>query len=84
MTKEFKPKTDKCPICDTKWTVTSFGANVWYDCKPCGKTAEDIVVLKSSSPSGTKEYRLGSIEEWEDFISQIDFDYDIDDWDGTF
>lgn len=78
MTKEFKPETEKCPICDTKWTKTTFGAKVWYDCKPCNKTAEDIVVLKKSSPSGTKEYRLGSLEEWEEFISELEFD--DDDW----
>ena len=78
MTKQFKPETEKCPICDTTWTKTSFGANVWYDCKPCNKTAEDIVVLKKSSSSGTKEFRLGELQDWEDFLLEFDLDDDDD------
>jgi hypothetical protein len=31
-----------CPFCETPWTVTKFGRNVWYDCKPCKKTKEKI------------------------------------------
>lgn len=78
MAKEFKPETEKCPVCDTKWTKTSFGSKTWYDCSPCNKTAEDIVVLKSSSSSGTKEYKLGNLEEWENFIDTLEFDDDFD------
>lgn len=78
---DFKPETEKCPVCDTKWTKTSFGAKVWYDCKPCGKTAEDIVVVKSSTKSGgTREYKLDSLDEWEAFIDMMNLD---DDYDGT-
>jgi hypothetical protein len=78
---DFKPETEKCPVCDTKWTKTSFGAKTWYDCKPCGKTAEDIVVVKSSTKSGgTKEYKLDSLDEWEAFIDMMNLD---DDYDGT-
>lgn len=31
-----------CPICETPWTILKFGKNVWYDCKPCNKTREQI------------------------------------------
>lgn len=78
MVKEFKPQTDKCPICDTTWKKTYFGAKVWYDCIPCNKTAEDVVVLKKTSSSGTREYKIGDIEAWEEFLSEIDFDDDDD------
>ena len=77
---DFKPETDKCPVCDTTWTKTNFGAKTWYDCKPCRKTAEDIVVVKNKTSSGTKEYKLGSLDEWEAFIDMMNID---DDYDGT-
>jgi len=32
-----------CQICETKWTVTKFGNNTWYDCKVCNKTKEQIM-----------------------------------------
>lgn len=31
-----------CPVCETPWTILKFGKNVWYDCKPCNKTKEQI------------------------------------------
>lgn len=31
-----------CPICETPWTITKFGNNTWYDCKPCKMTKEQI------------------------------------------
>lgn len=74
---DFKPETDKCPVCDTNWTKTNFGARTWYDCKPCGKTAEDIVVVKNKTKSGgTKEYKLDSLDEWEAFIDMMNIDDD--------
>lgn len=74
---DFKPETDKCPVCDTTWTKTNFGAKTWYDCKPCGKTAEDIVVVKNKTKSGgTKEYKLDSLDEWEAFIDMMNIDDD--------
>lgn len=77
---DFKPETEDCPVCNTKWTKTNFGAKTWYDCKPCKKTAEDIVVVKSKSKSGdTKEYKLDSLDDWESFIDMMNMD---DDYDG--
>jgi hypothetical protein len=32
-----------CQICETKWTITKFGNNTWYDCKVCNKTKEQIM-----------------------------------------
>lgn len=81
MAKEFKPETEKCPVCDTKWTKTNFGASTWYDCTPCGKKAEDIVLVKNNTRSGTKEYTIGNLEEWEAFIDAMNID---DDFDGIF
>lgn len=77
---DYKPKDEKCPVCNTKWTKTAFGAKVWYDCKPCGKTAEDIIVVKNKTESGTREYKLDSLDEWEHFIDMMNLD---DDYDGT-
>ena len=37
------PKDMRCPACGTKWLETRMGNNVWRDCKPCGKKAEDII-----------------------------------------
>lgn len=31
-----------CPYCETPWTITKFVNQVWYDCKPCNKTKEEI------------------------------------------
>jgi hypothetical protein len=81
MGKSFKPETDTCPVCDTPWTKTNFGASTWYDCTPCGKKAEDIVVVKEESSSGTREYKLSELEEWERFIEA--FNFDDDDYNGT-
>lgn len=47
----FKPNMRKswinseiyCPICETKWTVTKFQRQVWYDCCICKKTKEQIM-----------------------------------------
>lgn len=80
MIKEFKPETDKCPVCNSTWKKTNFGAKTWYDCIKCNKTAEDIVVLKKSSPSGTKEYKLGDMEDWEHFLME----FDLEDFDDIF
>lgn len=36
----------QCPVCRTKWTMTEHPVQgkktVWYDCKKCGKTREQI------------------------------------------
>jgi len=34
---------DKCPKCSTEWTISKFGAKIWYDCSKCKKTAEKIL-----------------------------------------
>jgi hypothetical protein len=39
-----------CPRCNTPWTITGFGSSVWYDCKTCGKKAEDLLICKKESP----------------------------------
>lgn len=51
-----KPSDSFCPICKTDWTVTTLGKNVWKDCKPCGKKAEDILNdLPPPTPTDTEE-----------------------------
>lgn len=81
---DFKPKDKECPVCNTEWTKTNFGAKTWYDCKPCGKTAEDIVVVKSAKKSGdSKEYKLSDLESWEEFLSGYNLDDDDDDTYGV-
>jgi hypothetical protein len=32
-----------CPICEIPWTVTKFERQIWYDCKKCNKTKEQIM-----------------------------------------
>ena len=48
---------DKCPICQTEWTITespTLGNKViWKDCKLCNKTEEQIL----------EEY--GKLDFWE-------------------
>ena len=39
----YKSVEDKCPVCDTAWTETSFNGKTFYDCIPCGMKKEDIV-----------------------------------------
>lgn len=79
---DFKPEKDTCPVCNTEWTKTSFGARTWYDCSQCEKTAEELTGkdTKSSSTSDKKEIKLDSLEEWEMFIDMMNMD---DDYDGS-
>jgi hypothetical protein len=66
---QFKPQKDHCPVCNTKWTVSGFGAKIWYDCGPCGKTAEEITKNENNDStlfdSESDSYDLGNFEDWE-------------------
>jgi len=54
---------EKCPVCSTPWTITNFGAKAWKDCKPCGKTAEDLLDRSSErSSSSSSDYE--STDDW--------------------
>lgn len=33
----------ECPVCQSLWTKTCYGATIWIDCIPCKKTAEKIM-----------------------------------------
>ena len=47
---------ERCPICRTKWKITTFGAKVWKDCLECEDTAENLVAkAKENTPS--KKYQ---------------------------
>jgi hypothetical protein len=34
---------ERCPICSCKWIVTKFNKQIWYDCKRCKKSKEQIL-----------------------------------------
>lgn len=75
---DFKPETKDCPVCNTTWTKTNFGTKTWYDCKPCGKTAEDIVVVKNDTKTGTSEYKINDLDDWQEFLDMMNLDDDFD------
>ena len=56
---------EKCPVCSTPWTITTFGARIWKDCKPCGKTAEKLLDKSNRWDSNKGD----SIEDWYDTLS---------------
>lgn len=33
---------DHCPKCHSKWVITQFESNTWYDCTTCNQTKEQI------------------------------------------
>ena len=35
--------SNKCPKCNSEWTITKFGVSTWYDCSICKKTAEELI-----------------------------------------
>lgn len=58
---------DKCPRCNTPWTVTGFGATQWKDCVTCKRKAEDIV--------GKSEPDNDLLDEFEKMLGDGDFDW---------
>ena len=58
---------EKCPVCSTPWTITKFGTNNWKDCKPCGKTAEDLLD-KSTKWNSSNDTSFD--EDWYDVVSE--------------
>jgi hypothetical protein len=58
---------DKCPICQTPWTITRFGVKNWKDCKPCGKTAEDL--LDRNTQHVSKKDATYDMEDYYDTLS---------------
>lgn len=53
----------KCPKCGTPWTKTKFGFKEWLDCKPCEKTAEQLV---KEDREGSKQDDFGTygLKNW--------------------
>lgn len=47
-----------CPMCQTKFKLTNFGAKVWKDCIPCGKTAEELCT-KAAEPEEDDQLDFG-------------------------
>ena len=74
MAQQYVPKKEKCPVCDTKWTKTSFGSATWYDCSKCNKKAEDLENSSNKNSTKDKSFKIGDIEEWEAFIDALDYD----------
>ena len=61
-----KDSGEKCPVCNTIWTETKFGRQVWKDCKPCGKTSEDL--MKLDTIRSDKGYDK-DVEDWYSVLS---------------
>jgi hypothetical protein len=75
---------EKCPRCQTPWTITSFGAKKWYHCVPCNKKADDLILGHSSPPplptgSSSGDSAFSTIEEWDEYIDSLNLD-DFDPW----
>lgn len=75
---------EKCPRCQTPWTVTNFGAKKWYHCIPCNKKADDLILGHSSPPplptgSSSGDPDFSTMEEWDEHISNLNLD-DFDPW----
>lgn len=46
---------ERCPICRTKWKITTFGAKIWKDCLECEDTAENLIA-KAEKETPSKKY----------------------------
>lgn len=42
---------DKCPRCNSPWTISGFGSSKWYDCRTCNKKAEELVFGLEEEPN---------------------------------
>ena len=75
---------EKCPRCQTPWTITKWGTKKWYHCKPCNKKADDLILGSSTPPPLPKGSSSGGssfngMDDWDDFLKSLDSD-DFDPW----
>jgi nitrate reductase cytochrome c-type subunit len=49
--KNYKQRSEKCPVCYTPWVITEFNVKKWKDCLKCHKTEEEILRTKSQTNS---------------------------------
>ena len=62
---------DKCPICSTEWTVTSFGNKKWKDCLPCGDTAENLLEKHNKSKNKSTGYKdIDPQDDWYNVLNE--------------
>lgn len=40
--KDYTPRNDTCPKCDSKWSISGWGLKKYYDCPKCKKPAEEL------------------------------------------
>ena len=78
ITKDISNLGDKCPKCQTPWTVTNFGLKKWYDCANCKKKAEDLLNYSTTSTFRSSDDDL--LKQLEMMLHSDDDDDDDDGW----
>ena len=58
-----------CPVCQTKYKITRFGAKEWKDCIKCKKTAEQLCqeAANPDTDDDQLDFGLWDVDSWKTF-----------------
>lgn len=58
-----------CPVCQTKYKITRFGAKEWKDCVKCKKTAEQLC-QEAANPNddGQLDFASFDADDWTEWL----------------